>query len=293
MQNWYYRIELSNGTFTDGRLRPTLALCRAFFPRIDKTGLRCLDIGTQEFVAPVLFRRQGAAEVVAYDCLDLEDRRRVVAAAYGVEFRYAAGLPLMGLKAHLRQQGVDPVFDYVNFCGVLYHLPDPLTGLAIARSFLRSGGLMLLETSVSLDAGFVAHVNHAGRLYPGSNYFQVSLEALDYWVRMLRMRVVDVAFSGDDRIGRVVAVCRAVDWHVAEPGDGWMSRGFVDRDLAWFGLNFAELGSAAPPVPYHGRPAGHVMRPGLDSVDLYQTFLRTGRAAVDMRLAELRLKDAA
>jgi SAM-dependent methyltransferase len=294
MDRWYYRIELPDGTFTNGRPRANLALCRQFFPRVEKTGLRCLDIGTQEFVAPVLFRRQGAAEVVAYDRLDLEPRRRVIAEAYGADFRYVAGLNLLGLRQHLRDHVIDARFDYVNFCGVLYHMIDPLAGLALARSFLRAGGVMILETSFSTEPGFVARVNHEGRLFPGSNYFQVSLEALDYWVRMLRMRILDAGFVGErhEPIGRVVAVCRAVDHPAAEPGDEWMGKDFVAQDFEPYGLDYAELASAAPPVVY--RPGNRlVVRPGLDSVDLYQTYRRHGASRIDPELTALRLKDVA
>jgi SAM-dependent methyltransferase len=293
VEQWYYQIELPDGTFTNGKSRGNLALCRPFFTRIEKAGLRCLDIGTQEFVAPVLFHRQGAGEVVAYDFLNLESRRRVVAEAYGARFHYAPGLPLIGLKKHLRDSGIATAFDFVNFCGVLYHLPDPITGLAVARSFLREGGVMVLETSFATDAGYVARVNHRGQLYTDSNYFQVSLEALDYWARMLRLRILDAAFTGGaNGIGRVVAVCRATARQVAEPDDAWMGQGFVERDLAPYGLDYGELASTAPPVAYRGAPRG-VVRPGLDSLDLYQTYRQLGATHIDHALGVLRLKDAA
>jgi len=294
VEKWYYQIELPDGTFTNGKPRANLALCRQFFPRIEKTGLRCLDIGTQDFVAPVLFQRQGAAEVVAYDRLNLESRRRVVADAYGAKFHYAAGMPLLGLKKHLRDNNIPTAFDYVNFCGVLYHMIDPLAGLGIARSFLRAGGIMLLETSFAVDPGFVARVNHAGQLYSDTNYFQVSLDALDYWLRMLRMRILDAAFTDPwkNLIGRVVVVCRAVDRPVADPDDTWMAEPFIEQDFEPYGLDYSELASAAPPVAYRGA-AQNVVRPGLDSVDLYQTYTRRGATHIDHALGTLRLRDVA
>jgi SAM-dependent methyltransferase len=295
VEKWYYQIELPDGSFTNGRPQQSLAMCRKFFPRIEKAGCRVLDIGSQDFVAPILFQRQGAREVVAYDRLKLDTQRNIVEKAYRARFHYASGMPLLKLKESLREQGIDAAFDYVNFCGVLYHMVDPLAGLAIARSFVRTGGILLLETSFSVDPGYVARINHAAQLYPGSNYFQVSLEALDYWLRMLRMQILDAAFTDAWRniIGRVVAVCRAVESPVADPDDAWMAKPWIETDFAPYGLDYSALASTAPPVTY--RPEGKplVMRPGLKSVDLYATYKQFGSTHIDESLGVLRLKDVA
>lgn len=295
MERWYYQIELPDGSFTNGRPQHNLALCRKFFPRIEKAGLRVLDIGSQDFVAPILFQRQGAREVVAYDRLKLEARRRVVEEVYGAKFHYASGMSLLDLKRHLREQHINTAFDYVNFCGVLYHMIDPLAGLGIARSFVRTGGILLLETSFSVARGYVAQVNHDGQLYSDSNYFQVSLESLDYWLRMLRLQIVDAAFhcGRRDAIGRLVAACRAVERPVAEPDDTWMNKHYIESDFAPYGLNYSELASTAPPVRYRAENERLVMRPSLNSVDLYRTYRKYGAIRIDESLCVLRLKDVA
>lgn len=295
MDTWYYQIELPDGTFTNGRPHLSLAMCRKFFPRIEKAGLRVLDIGSQDFVAPILFQRQGAGEIVAYDRLKLETRRRVVEESYGAKFHYASGLNLLDLKKHLRERNIGTAFDYVNFCGVLYHMVDPLAGLAIARSFVRTGGILLLETSFSSEPGYVAQVNHHGVLYNCSNYLQVSLESLDYWLRMLRLQILDAAFGGmtTNNIGRVVVACRAVERVVAEPGDPWMGKHYIELDFAPYGLSYSELASDSPPVTYRAENPQLVKRPDIDSVDLYRTFKRFGQTKIDNSLMVLRLKDAA
>jgi hypothetical protein len=294
MEKWYYKIELPGGTFTNGTPRENFALCRQFFPRIEKTGLRCLDLGSQDFAGPVLFLRQGAGELVAYDRLNLETRRQVISKAYDAQFHYASGLSLMSLKQHLRDQHISTAFDYVNFCGVLYHMIDPLAGLGLARSFVRTGGIMLLETSFAVDQGYVARVNHAGKLYDCSNYFQVSLDSLDYWLRMLRMKIIDAAFTDPwmGTIGRVVVVCRAVDQPVAEPEDTWMLKPWVEKDFEPYGLNYAELASTVSPVVYRGSGRG-VMHAGLDSLNLDATYRKFGATHIDHNLSVLRLKDVA
>ena len=151
---------------------------------------------------------------------------------------------------------------------------------------------MILETSVSVAAGYLAQINQAGQLYEGSNYFQASIAALDYWVRMLRMKIIDAAFKGGKKtdIGRALFICRAVDQPVAEPGDEWMKRKFIEADFKSFGLNFSELSSSAPELPYNGKSDNLVMRE-IGSVDAYKTFLAKRPTRIDKNLMSLRLAD--
>src|SRR5262245_8270415 len=77
-ERWYYEIELADGLTTDGERHGNIAVVREFLRRVDLRGATCLDIGTQECVAPVLMMRQGAAHVDAYDRRSLENRYMAV-----------------------------------------------------------------------------------------------------------------------------------------------------------------------------------------------------------------------
>ena len=288
---WYYEMELADGLVTKGHRHVNIALVRDFLRGCGMQGATCLDIGSQEFVSPVLMLRQGAKQVVAYDRLSLNERYAAVQQAYNVQFDYVHGVSMRELKQQLAAQQLPTRFDVVNFSGVMYHMVDPLAGLAIARSFVREGGLMMLESAVQRSDQHICTFNHRGELYPGSNYFLVSTATLDYWLRMLRLEIVDCGFHGGD-ICRLVVIARATAGVVAEPGDKWMTEHWVWQDFVPFGLKYDELRSTAPPTPYQLRPSTKpVPRSGLQSLDLNATMAKSGGAPINMDLVRLRLKD--
>lgn len=248
---WYYQIEVEPGRSTPGRPIGTLPTVRRIVDSIDFTGQRVLDIGTQEFAAPILIESKDPEEIVAYDRLSLVDQFDLLKEVYGLSSTtYVHGVPMQELKDTLTAQGITLPFDIVVFTGVLYHMVDPLPGIAMARSMLRNNGLMVLETSVAAREGFVADCNHAASLYKGSNYFQVSPQILDYWCRMLRLRPIDVLWYGGEDIKRMFVILQAETEAIAETEDHWIRKGFVTKDFEPFGLHYHELTSAKDPVPY-------------------------------------------
>lgn len=291
MRHWYYQVELEAGVFSSGALRPSLALVRAFLERATLTGARCLDIGTQEAAVPVLLRRQGAEFVVAYDRLSLADRVDAIKKSYGVEFQYVHGVSLRELKAALPAASIDPIFDFVNFSGILYHLVDPFVGLAVARSLLREGGLLFIETSVSMTDAPTIEFNTAGRLYGGTNYFQISVGVLDYWLRMLRLAPIDCAQIGRGAVARVLIVCRAMSGPEVEPGDAWMRKDFAAVEFAEYGLDYTTLEGGKPTLTYN-RWADGVPRKGTKSIRVWETLQSLTPYRIDPDRQTLRLADS-
>lgn len=291
-EQWYYAVELAPGLLSGGRPRNNLAVTRDFCERIHVRGRSCLDIGTQEFVCPILLKRRGAGRVDAYDRLSLVLRYEALQQIYGVEFNYWHGLPLDRLRSRIQQSGHNPVYDFVNFSGVLYHMIDPLAGMAIARSFARQGGLLVLETSARKSNDYTMEFNAAAGHYPGSNYFQVSVATIDYWLRMLRLQALDCAWWGGRELGRLLVVCRAVGEPIPDPGDEWMEQGFISNDFEPVGLNYRELASDAEDVPYAPRAdLAAVLRPGGKAIDLFATLQRDTPYPVDAERSRLRLAD--
>ncbi|MEE9413966.1 MAG: methyltransferase domain-containing protein [Acidimicrobiales bacterium] len=271
--NWYYKIELKKGATTGGRVRGTSSMTRRIVANMGIDGSRCLDIGAQEGLLSVLMSRHGAAKVAAYDRLDLADRLALVQEAYGVEIDYYHSLQLNELPAAVEKAGEDP-FDVVVFAGVLYHMIDPLAGLALTRSFIREGGLAVIETSVVASGELVVHINAKGRYYKGSNYFQISLGSLDYFLRMLRLEPIDLLFTepSKDNISRATIVARAVDAVVADADDEWMKGNWVENDMASTHVHYDQLKSDKAPVEYTPINPALKFYEGTKTVDIMSTF---------------------
>ncbi len=295
-ESWYYKIEVEPEVFTPGRPIGTLPIVRSILQNISLKGQRVLDIGAQEFVAPILIERQSPSEIVAYDRLSLTDQFEFLKNIYGMPTTtYVHGIPLLELRNELSKKNIDPVFDFVNFTGVLYHMLDPLAGMALARSFLRTGGIMFLETSVSTRDDYVAECNHNAQLYPGSNYFQISPKALDYWCRMLRMEVLDAVWYGSEGIRRIFMVLRACDGVVAERQDKWIRKSFLVEDFRPYGLDYDKLAQGdKADVPFEALSGYEplVRVPAAPNyVDVDATVRARGQARRDAERAILRLSD--
>jgi SAM-dependent methyltransferase len=292
-ETWYYQIELADGIVTNGSPRPSAAVWREFIHQVDVKDKTCLDIGSQEFVGPVVLLRQGAGRVIAYDVVKtLNERYEAIQRAYNAEFTYVSGLTFNRLRRGLIEAEHPTAFDFVNFCGVLYHMVDPLVGLATARSFVREGGILLIETAVKKSGDYTLEFNAAARLYPFNNYFFVSIATLDYWLRMLRLEALDCAWFGqEDELCRLVVVCRAVDSVVADADDQWMGEPWIWRNFLPYGLDYDSLASDEPEVGYLPREGVERVYRDNGSVDLFLTTMKTPRFKPDERLRMLRLAD--
>ena len=70
-------------------------------------------------------------------------------------------------------------FDVVVLSGVLYHCFGPLHTLAMARSLIRTGGLMIVETFAVVDEQYAMYFNARGFFIPDpSTYFSPSIALL-------------------------------------------------------------------------------------------------------------------
>jgi tRNA (mo5U34)-methyltransferase len=87
-------------------------------------------------------------------------------------------------------EGVGPVFDVVLLMGILYHHPDPVQVLRLARSLLAPGGRLVVETIVVAGDDPVAWVPE-GR-YAGANGFWLlpTNRALRAWLKRSDLRVL-------------------------------------------------------------------------------------------------------
>lgn len=178
---WYHSIDLGHGVITPGHSR-SVPLTGKELPSFE--GRSVLDIGAWDGYYSFLAEREGASRVVALDHyvwgVDFAARQ-----AYWEECRSRGTLPDQGrdltdfwrpdelpgrrgfdLAHEALGSRVEPVvgnfmemdpesfgtFDVVLLLGVLYHLPEPLTGLQRVRAL--TGDVAVIETEAIEVLGY-------------------------------------------------------------------------------------------------------------------------------------------
>jgi len=288
-QYWYYAVELAQGLMTPGQRFPNVALTRDLLSRVDLAGTRCLDIGTMEGLVPVLLKRRGADDVVAVDGLDFSDKIACVKAAYGVDFAYLpnvmSGSMLRALDERFAGEttryryagGIRPQrsFDVVVCSGVLYHVFSPFHVLATARSALRNGGLLIIETAaLPLDA-YMMQYNFAGTGYvlgPSDTWFP-TVPLLDHFLRFLKLIPLDACWlPAGDHLIRFACIARAAGHRPTLPQETLMEQATWNLEYDTLLRSDFALDGGTAPVAYATADAKPVYRPGLGTCDLHATM---------------------
>ena len=298
LPGWYYSVELRPGVFTKGENFPSAALPRAALSRAEPKGWRCLDIGAMEGLITTVLCRRGAGRVIAYDRPTYtRSKLAAVRRAYETTFDFVDGIKLADLRPALRESGEAP-FDVVVFSGVMYHMLDPLGGLAHARSLVRDGGLLILETSAIIDHDAIFAANRENR-FGGHAYLLPSLPLLEYFARLFRLKILDCEYvlgSKDPITGhmvcRVCLVTRAMREPMLDPRDPLLGyAGLIDVDLAEF-IDWDWLRSDAEPVYYLPHLATQRAE-GPQSLDVLMTVMANKPRPVKPRDVTLCLADYA
>lgn len=277
---WYHHLELTPGLFTATEGHANVILTRTLLRGCEVRDRSCLDIGAMDGMMSWLMERRGARHVTAYDRrsrLDEQysngDRFRFVHKIFNSKVDLIWNVPLRDLP-----QAAAPS-DVVVFSGVLYHMFDPMSGLATARGLVRNGGLMVIETAAILDNSMSMYFNADGRFHPWMDYWFVSLDCCDYLLRYFHLRVLDCCHlycfeSHGKHLIRLGLVCRAVPGYLGGKEDPWMKlqdTGLIDPDFNEC-LDWPRVESDAPDVPYRTSGYPLVMRDDVDSVDIWQSI---------------------
>src|SRR5687768_16275544 len=123
-------------------------------------------------------------------------------------------MPIHALPATLDTRGWR-LFDLVVFSGVLYDAINPMEMLVTVRGLCKVGGLLLLETAVMQHDEPKLVFNAGAHLYGQAvqpNYFVSTTTWLDYVLRMIGLRPLEVAYIGSNvpaSINRVAVLCRS------------------------------------------------------------------------------------
>jgi tRNA (mo5U34)-methyltransferase len=193
---WIHTIDLGGGVVTPG-LWPRSALIDAALNQIDFCGKKVLDIGCWDGLWTFEAERRGAAEVYATDCLSqrpLQDQPTFELAhrIRNSQAKYFPHLPV----CEVQQLGVRD-FDIVLFCGIYYHLKDPLLAMARLRQVMREGGILIVEGVAIRNerdcyARFFYHDRHGG---DASNWWAPTIACLREWIECSCFEVVGQHFE--------------------------------------------------------------------------------------------------
>jgi tRNA (mo5U34)-methyltransferase len=137
---WWHSIHLGEGFVTRGSKSVSIAeeMARWKFPA-DLTGQSVLDIGCNDGGYAIAALERGASRVLAIDEMLTDGMRFLLEhRLFAFEFRRMDLLSDEFLRL--------PVFDFVIFAGVLYHLQNPVEGLRRVRRV--TGRLALVETHI-------------------------------------------------------------------------------------------------------------------------------------------------
>ncbi len=112
----------------------------------DMLGKRVLDVGSNAGYDPFMFKRLGAAEVLACEPFDF------IAQARFLESIFKTGVRFEQIGWQQLDPEVHGKFDLVHCNGVLYHEPNPLAMLRQLRTMVADGGELLLGSMMLADA---------------------------------------------------------------------------------------------------------------------------------------------
>lgn len=302
-QHWYYSVELAPGVVTKGYEFDNIICTRELLRRLNPAGKEICDIGTMEGLLPVLLKRRGAKSVVAIDTADLSDRVRLVQEVYGQQFEYHPKTSLSRIKdmlterarlsRYVGQEVIRQGFDIVLLSGVLYHVFSPIHLLGLARTLLKPGGLLVLETAVSCEDRYSMNWVFDGRKYiywSGTNTWFPTLRFLDHILRYLKLKPIDCVHGqvGDDAT-RVALVAQAVldPLPLKSEAEWFLPDNMFDYhevvDVEW-----AQAGSAD--VPY--RQGQNIFHPELPQVvDLHKTVAKSRALSADRNKLVFHLQD--
>ena len=245
---WYHSIDLGLGVTTPGRSYDSIwENIRLVRKNIDYKQKRVLDIASYDGMWAFEAERLGAAEVVATDVTYHAFKHFIfckqvlgseVVPYYNVspynlaerlDVRFGALHSDFGDEA-MTSDPEDRMFDVVHHLGLLYHLRDPLASLSQARSVIKEGGVLLLETGVVLNMELSCMVFNGVdsgryRIYDDSTtWWAPTISCLHEMLRaslfepLVETQLVLPQGKRETDTGRVCLAARAVGWQDAPHG---------------------------------------------------------------------------
>jgi tRNA (mo5U34)-methyltransferase len=178
--HWWHAIDLG-GVVTGGTRSP---LHSRAFDEVDFKGKKVLDVGCWDGLWSFEAEKRGAREVYSIDYVSLR--------AWSEQPTYQLAHKLLGSKAKyypnlsvydIQKIGVTD-FDVVIYCGVYYHLLDPLRAFGALREVMVEGGVIIAEGPVidGTAQSFAKFYNREWLSGDPTNWFVPTIPCLREWL---------------------------------------------------------------------------------------------------------------
>jgi len=252
-RKWYHRIDLGSGIVTPGfHWEDVWDNIRRTRSSINYAGKAVLDLGSWDGLWAFEAEAMGAGLVVATDCMNtwqIPWHQGMNNLLLVREALVSQVVPLWNVSPNKLRERLDNIlyshplvrtgFDIVQHLGLFYHLRDPFLSLAQARSVIREGGTMLLETVTDRASDSVSMRLNAGenKFNPDdfSTWWAPTLPCLREMLRLSFFEVdpASITFCNEKQTTRRVAL-RAT---AVPPGDSMAEQYNLDPS---YGHGFAE-----------------------------------------------------
>jgi len=145
---WAHSIDLGEGISSPGAWGTPNPLIVDAFDAVDFRGKKVLDIGCWDGLWSFEAEKRGATEVYATDILSQRplgeySTFEVARALRGSKAKYFSDVSVFDVA----KLGVKD-FDVVIYCGIYYHLRDPLLAFARLRQVMKDGGILITSGHV-------------------------------------------------------------------------------------------------------------------------------------------------
>ncbi len=279
---WYYTVELSDGSFTPGHSFDNVALTRKLLAGVNCEGADCFDFGTMEGLIPTLLAKRGAARVVAVDAMNFSKKVALVQGLHGVDFDYHGNVQLDATVEFVRRKAlledysgtVSPSrFDIVVASGILYHVFSPFHLLGHARSLVKVGGLVIVETAALMRKDFLMQYNFNGDryIYQWCDNWFVTVPLLDYLLRYCKLAPLDCIYIRQtDELIRIAVACRAIENVLPDKNESLMVQSTRNFDYSFI-VQDDPPSLSITETPYQPHANDIIYRPTLGTCDLFAT----------------------
>lgn len=190
--SWLHTIDLGNGVVTPGKWTPSPLITQAF-DKVNFKGKKVLDVGACDGLWSFEAEKRGASKVYSIDYIQFID--------FAYKTTYQLAHEALGSNAHyypdvsvydVERLNIND-FDVIIFCGVYYHLKNPLLALAKLRKVLKTGGRIIIEGPIINDSEQVFARFYYHKLYSDhiSNWWVPSRACLPEWVECSFFDIVE------------------------------------------------------------------------------------------------------